>query len=79
MTARCASSPPGPDTVFGVTFMVLAPEHPLVETITTPEQRAAIEALRRDVAGMSEIDRASTEVEKKGAFTGAYRDQPDER
>ncbi len=65
-----------PDTVFGVTFMVLAPEHPLVDAITTPEQRAAVDTLRGEVAGMSEIDRASTELEKKGAFTGAYAVNP---
>ncbi|HEY3379026.1 MAG TPA: leucine--tRNA ligase [Armatimonadota bacterium] len=65
-----------PDTVFGVTFMVLAPEHPLVDDITTPAQRAAIDALRAEVSGMSEIDRASTELEKKGAFTGAYALNP---
>jgi leucyl-tRNA synthetase len=65
-----------PDTVFGVTFMVLAPEHPLVDAITTPAQRAAVEALRGEVARMSEIDRASTELEKKGAFTGAYAINP---
>jgi len=65
-----------PDTVFGVTFMVLAPEHPLVNEITTPAQRPAIDALRAEVTGMSEIDRASTELEKKGAFTGAYALNP---
>ena len=65
-----------PDTVFGVTFMVLAPEHPLVDAITTPAQRAAVDALRAEASRMSEIDRASTEVEKKGAFTGAYALNP---
>jgi len=65
-----------PDTVFGVTFMVLAPEHPLVASITTAEQRDVVDALRAEVAGMSEIDRASTELEKKGAFTGAYAHNP---
>jgi leucyl-tRNA synthetase len=65
-----------PDTVFGVTFMVLAPEHPLVDEITTPAQREAVNALRAEVSGMSEIDRASTELEKKGAFTGAYAINP---
>ncbi|HEX5480877.1 MAG TPA: leucine--tRNA ligase [Dehalococcoidia bacterium] len=61
-----------PDTVYGVTFFVLAPEHPLVEQITTPahaeEVRAYVEAARRE----SEIERTSTEREKTGVFTGAY-------
>ncbi|HEY3417123.1 MAG TPA: leucine--tRNA ligase [Armatimonadota bacterium] len=65
-----------PDTVFGVTYMVLAPEHPLVDKLTTPEQRPAIDALRAEVSGMSEIDRTSTELEKKGAFTGAFAINP---
>ena len=65
-----------PDTVFGVTFMVLAPEHPLVNEITTDARRAEVEGLRQEVSGMSEIDRASTELEKKGAFTGAYALNP---
>lgn len=65
-----------PDTVFGVTFMVLAPEHPLVNEITTDEQRMQVEQLRQEVSSMSEIDRSSTELEKKGAFTGAYALNP---
>ena len=65
-----------PDTVFGVTFMVLAPEHPLVAELTTPEQQSVVAALRDEVKSMSEMDRASTELEKKGAFTGAYALNP---
>ena len=65
-----------PDTVFGVTFMVLAPEHPLVDVLVTPAQRAAVDAVRAEVSGMNEIDRTSTELEKKGAFTGAYAVNP---
>ncbi|MHB9108825.1 MAG: leucine--tRNA ligase [Armatimonadota bacterium] len=65
-----------PDTVFGVTFMVLAPEHPLVDQLTTPAQQREVEALRQAVAKMSEIDRTSTELEKQGAFTGAYAVNP---
>ncbi|MHB9129880.1 MAG: leucine--tRNA ligase [Armatimonadota bacterium] len=65
-----------PDTVFGVTYMVLAPEHPLVDELTVPEQREAVNTLRAEVSKMSEIDRTSTEVEKKGAFTGAYAVNP---
>jgi leucyl-tRNA synthetase len=61
-----------PDTVYGVTFFVLAPEHPLVEKITTPERRddvmGYVDAARRE----TEIERMSTEREKTGVFTGAY-------
>jgi leucyl-tRNA synthetase len=61
-----------PDTVFGVSFMVLAPEHPLVAEITSPEQRAAVEAYASDARRQSEIERMSTAKEKTGVFTGAY-------
>ena len=61
-----------PDTLYGVTFMVLAPEHPLVAAITTPEHRAAVEAYRDQAAHATEIERLSTEREKAGVFTGAY-------
>ena len=61
-----------PDTVFGVSFMVLAPEHPLVAQITTPAQRAAVEAYTADARRQSEIERMSTVKEKTGVFTGAY-------
>jgi leucyl-tRNA synthetase len=64
------------DTVFGVTYVVLAPEHPLVDAITTPEQRADVEAVRRATQDLSEVDRASTEIPKQGAFTGAYAINP---
>ena len=65
-----------PDTLFGATFMVIAPEHPLVDALTAPEQH---EAVARYVAGarqQSEIDRQSTEREKTGVFTGAYVRHP---
>ncbi len=61
-----------PDTVYGVTFMVLAPEHPLVEKITTPDNKAAVEAYVDKTRRLTEIDRMSTEKEKDGVFTGAY-------
>ncbi|XUW99950.1 MAG: leucine--tRNA ligase [Dehalogenimonas sp.] len=61
-----------PDTVYGVTFMVLAPEHPLVEKITTPAQKAAVEVYVDKARRLTEIDRLSTEHEKDGVFTGAY-------
>ena len=61
-----------PDTVFGVSFMVLAPEHPLVAEITTPQQRAEVEAYVAQARRQSEIERLSTVKEKTGVFTGAY-------
>ncbi|MGO9453731.1 MAG: leucine--tRNA ligase [Candidatus Binataceae bacterium] len=61
-----------PDTVFGVSFMVLAPEHPLVAEITTDSQRAAVESYVTDARRQSEIERMSTAKEKTGVFTGAY-------
>ncbi len=61
-----------PDTIYGATFFVLAPEHPWVEKITTPEQRAAVEAYVEQTRRMTEIERMSTEKEKTGVFTGGY-------
>jgi leucyl-tRNA synthetase len=61
-----------PDTIFGVTFMVLAPEHPLVAQITTPERKAEVEAYVEQARKQTEIERLSTEREKTGVFTGAY-------
>jgi leucyl-tRNA synthetase len=65
-----------PDTVFGATYVVLAPEHPLVETITTPAQRAAVEAYIERARNETEIERTNAEREKTGAFTGAYAINP---
>jgi len=65
-----------PDTLFGATYMVLAPEHPLVAPITTPEQRTAIEAYIKSVASKSERDRQDASKEKTGVFTGAYATNP---
>jgi leucyl-tRNA synthetase len=61
-----------PDTLHGVTFMVLAPEHPLVMQITSVEQRAEIEAYIQSTIRTSDLERQSTEREKTGVFTGAY-------
>ncbi len=61
-----------PDTVFGVTFMVLAPEHPLVARLTSPEKKAEVEAYVLKSRRQSEIERLSTEKEKDGVFLGAY-------
>ena len=60
------------DTLFGVNYVVLAPEHPLVDRITTPEQRQTVEDYRLAVSKTSEIDRLSTVKEKTGVWTGAY-------
>jgi leucyl-tRNA synthetase len=61
-----------PDTVFGVSFFVLAPEHPLLEKITSAERRDAVRAYVEAARRETEIDRLSTEREKTGVFTGAY-------
>lgn len=61
-----------PDTVYGATFMVIAPEHPLVTRVTTPEQRGAVAEYVAATGRTSEVDRLSTEREKTGVFTGAY-------
>jgi leucyl-tRNA synthetase len=60
------------DTVFGVTFLALAPEHPLVHALVTNEQRAEVDAYIMSTRAESEIARLSTEREKTGVFTGAY-------
>ena len=64
------------DTVFGMTFAVLAPEHPLVDAITTPEQRDEVEAYRERARRLDETTRLSTERERTGVFTGAYAINP---
>jgi len=61
-----------PDTAFGTTFMVLAPEHPLVAELTTPERRTEVEDYVARSRQQTEIERLSTEKEKDGVFTGAY-------
>ncbi|HKQ48373.1 MAG TPA: leucine--tRNA ligase [Phycisphaerae bacterium] len=65
-----------PDTLFGATYMVLAPEHPLVAKITTPEQRAAVDAYVRAAGNRSELARTAEAKEKTGVFTGAYAINP---
>jgi leucyl-tRNA synthetase len=65
-----------PDTLWGATFMVLAPEHPLVNAITTDEQRAAVEAYIVEAARKTEIDRTAEGKEKTGVFTGGYAINP---
>ncbi len=61
-----------PETIFGVTYMVLAPEHPLVTKITTREQKKDVEKYIQISQSRSEIERMSLEKEKTGVFTGAY-------
>ena len=65
-----------PDTLFGATFMVIAPEHPLTLEITSPEQRAAVEEYVRAAQLKSEIERQTEDREKTGVFTGAYAINP---
>jgi len=65
-----------PDTLWGATFMVLAPEHPLVDRLTTPEQRADVDAYRAQAAKQTAVERTSTEREKTGVFTGGYAINP---
>jgi leucyl-tRNA synthetase len=65
-----------PDTLWGATFMVLAPEHLLVDVITTDEQRPAVDAYIRAAQRLSEIDREAADREKTGVFTGAYAVNP---
>lgn len=65
-----------PDTLFGVTFMVLAPEHPLVERVTQSEQRAAVREYVERARRESEIERLSTERQKTGVATGGFAINP---
>ncbi len=65
-----------PDTLFGVTYMVLAPEHPLVDTIATAAEREAVAAYRRATAAKSDLDRTDLNKDKSGVFTGAYAINP---
>ena len=60
------------DTIYGVTFVVLAPEHPLVDKLTTPEHKAEVEAYVEQARLQTEVERMSTEKEKTGVFTGAF-------
>ncbi|MDQ3330878.1 MAG: class I tRNA ligase family protein, partial [Planctomycetota bacterium] len=88
-TIRCASGFPAdpgdevirvfttrPDTLYGATYMVLAPEHPLVDRLTSEEQRHAVDAYRRQAAAKSDLDRTDLAKEKTGVFTGSYAINP---
>ncbi|GHV00031.1 leucine--tRNA ligase [Spirochaetia bacterium] len=65
-----------PDTLFGATYMVLSPEHPLVEKITTAEQKAAVAAYLDTAAKKSDLERTDLAKEKTGVFSGAYAINP---
>lgn len=67
-----------PDTAFGMTFVVLAPEHPLVPALTTDDERAQVEAFVARVSNVSDIDRQSSEgsPDKRGVFTGSFAVNP---
>ncbi len=65
-----------PDTLFGATYLVLSPEHPLVPAITAPTQREVVEAYRRDAARKSELERTELAKTKTGVFTGASAVNP---
>jgi leucyl-tRNA synthetase len=74
--ARFAVFTTRPDTVYGMTFAVLAPEHPLLERITAPERRAEVDAYVARARHVAEIERLSTERTRDGVFTGAYALNP---
>lgn len=65
-----------PDTLFGAIYMVLAPEHPLVAEITTPEQKDAVEAYKQACASKSDLDRGDLNKDKSGVATGAFAVNP---
>ncbi|MBI1804424.1 MAG: leucine--tRNA ligase [Ignavibacteriae bacterium] len=65
-----------PDTIFGATYMVLAPEHPLVDIVTTPDLRKAVDDYRNQTKLKSELERTALDKEKTGVFTGGYAINP---
>ena len=65
-----------PDTLFGATYAVLAPEHKLVQKITTPEQKQAVEKYLEEVTSKSDLERTDLAKDKTGVFTGAYAINP---
>ncbi len=65
-----------PDTLWGATFMVLSPEHPFVEKVTTPEQATAVAEYQEQAARLTDIDRESEGRPKTGVFTGGYAVNP---
>src|SRR6476660_9784377 len=65
-----------PDTLFGATYVVLAPEHPLVDRVTTEEQRPAVAEYKETVASKSDLERTDLAKEKTGVFTGGFAINP---
>jgi leucyl-tRNA synthetase len=65
-----------PDTLFGATYMVLAPEHPFVPEITSADQKAAVEAYQKACSSKSDMDRGDLNKDKSGIFTGAFATNP---
>ena len=65
-----------PDTLFGATFMVLSPEHPLVDALTTSEQKSAVAKYRETAAALQDADRTDDSRKKTGVFIGAYATNP---
>jgi len=65
-----------PDTLWGATFMVMSPEHPLVEKIVTPENKAAVSEYKAQAAKQTDIQREARDKEKTGVFTGGYAINP---
>ena len=65
-----------PDTLFGATYMVLAPEHPFVPVITTEENKTAVKVYQKSISSKSDLDRGDLNKDKSGVFTGAYAINP---
>jgi leucyl-tRNA synthetase len=65
-----------PDTLWGATFMVFSPEHPLVDVVTAPGKKAEVNAYKAEAARQSDIEREATDKEKTGVFTGGYAINP---
>ncbi len=65
-----------PDTLFGCTYMVLAPEHPLVDALTTAAQKGAVDAYKKKTAGKSDLERTDLAKDKSGVFSGSYAINP---
>lgn len=65
-----------PDTLFGATYMVLAPEHPLVDTITTAQQKNSVKAYQKEIGAKNDLERTDLSKSKTGVFTGAYAVNP---
>ncbi len=65
-----------PDTLYGATYMVVAPEHPLVKELTTPEQKAAVEKYVAEASGKSDLMRTDLAKDKSGVFSGSYAFNP---